>query len=529
MLPIALLLVLTTWITRDGSATPSQPGAISFLVSDALTGQPVPGAAVSAGALSAVSDAAGVAKLPADADGQTVTISHDGYTAVYGASQPGETREQQVSLVPLPTPTPPPPPPPTPAAGTTISGRVTGADGAPIDEAVVLLGTRYVLSDATGAFSLPFNGEGTTVRVSASGYADVDAPITAQMDVSLERRDIKALYLNGTAASYPEVVDNIINIIDTTELNAVVIDIKDGVIYYDSQVAFFRDAGMVRPTYDARALVKKFHDHGIYVIARQVIFKDPLTAEAYPNLAVKDETTGKLWRNYSGEAWVNPLQPDLYAPNAQLAVEAGTLGFDEIQYDYIRFPDGELKGADFGPKYSDMDARIGALTSILSLTRDQLRPIGVKLSADVFGWMVLVDDDQGIGQRFQDIAAVVDYISPMVYPSHFPTGSLAVDGPPNDFPYDTITISMSLGMAKIPGMELKMRPWLQEFTLPGMAPYGPRQVRDQIIAAGEQGTAGWMIWNIDASYDPDSFLKNGETTWVPPVASPAPDEDVSGG
>ena len=157
-----------------------------------------------------------------------------------------------------------------------------------------------------------------------------------------------------------------------------------------------------------------------------------------------------------------------------------------------------------------MDNRIGALTTILSMTRDALRPLGAKLSADLFGWMLLVDDDQGIGQRLPDMVAVVDYISPMVYPSHFPTGSVAVDGPPNDFPFETVEISLSLGMSKIEGSELKIRPWLQDFSLPDMTEYGPAEVRAQIQAAESVGSSGWLMWNVNVSYTDDAYDRSDD-------------------
>ena len=385
-----------------------------------------------------------------------------------------------------------------------MSGVVVDEDGEPIVEAVVRVKTDLVLTDEDGRFAMPY-AEGTRrITVSASGYADRDIRPAKRLKVTLERFEVKGVYLNGTAAGYDDVVDAMIDLIDETELNAIVVDIKDGLVYYDSDVAFFQDAGMVRPTYDAEELVDRLHEHDIYVIARQVVFKDPLVAEAHPDMAIRDEETGKLWRGWAGEAWVNPLATGLYQPNVDLAVEAAELGFDEIQYDYIRFPDGDLSGADFGERYDDAENRVGALTTILGMTREALRPVGAKLSADVFGWMLLVDDDQGIGQRLPDIAAVVDYISPMVYPSHFPDGSIAVDGPPNDFPYETVEISLSLGMKKIPGAELKVRPWLQDFTLTDDA-YGVTEIHDQIRAAEEVGASGYLMWNIDANYVHEAY------------------------
>jgi hypothetical protein len=490
---------------------------ITFRITDAGSGLPLSGATVSIGGQSLTSGVDGTVKVPVAPVEQDVTVQYPGYQTMYGRASANSPSSLDVALLIAPTATateiPPTPVPPTPtpvalAAGERFRGTVADRDGNPIAGAVVLLGAKYVLTDESGRFSIKFDGAEPEARISASGYADLWAPVVADPLITLERFEVKGVYLNGTAASYPEVVDNIVALIDSTELNAVVLDIKDSVIFYDSKVKFFIDADAVDPVYDLEALVQKFHDHGIYVIARQVAFKDPLVAEKYPELAIKDEDTGKPWRGWAGEAWVNPLRKGLYRPNVELAVEAAKAGVDEIQYDYIRFPDGDLSGADFGRNYNDVNKRIGALTTLLTMTHDALRPLGVKLSADVFGWMLLVDDDQGIGQRFPDIAAVVDYISPMVYPSHFPEGSIAVPGSPNDFPYDVIQISLSLGMQKIHGMELKVRPWIQDFTLPGMSEYGPTEIRAEIQAAEDSGASGWMVWNVDANYVKGAYKKS---------------------
>jgi hypothetical protein len=134
--------------------------------------------------------------------------------------------------------------------------------------------------------------------------------------------------------------------------------------------------------------------------------------------------------------------------------------------------------------------------------------VGARVGADVFGFTLLLDDI-GIGQNVGRIAEVVDYVCPMVYPSHFPNGSIAVDGPPNDFPYETIETSLSSGEEKVAGLRGKLRPWLQDFSLPGMSVYGAAEVRAQIDAAEANGAAGWMVWNAASVYDEDAFVPAG--------------------
>ena len=536
---VAIVLIAGTLIVEPRGNSASRTQAITYRVVSADNGKALEGVTVTLGGQSLLTDANGEVHMPVAEVDQDLVVRMNGFEPVNGVGGPKSPGRQQILLsnatgdsanltqpvlpaatpiisdpnttadaiattaVPTATATREPTKTATPAPlapGEAFAGKIIDPDGNPINGAMIRVGERWVLTDQHGRFTFDDWGDAKHAIVSASGYADAQVPISSKPVITLDKLMIKGVYLNGTAAGMDDVVNNVIRLIDDTELNAVVVDIKDGVIYYDSQIEFFQKANAVRPTYDAKALLEKFHEHGIYVIARDVAFKDPLVAAAYPKLAVTDETTGKLWTGWSGEPWVNPLEKGLYQPNVDLAAEAGGLGFDEIQYDYIRFPDGDLKGADFGPNYNDMNKRIAALTTILKMTHTALRPLGVKLSADVFGWMLLVDDDQGIGQRFPDIAAVVDYISPMVYPSHFPTGSLAVDGAPNNHPYETIEISMGLGMQKIPGMELKMRPWLQDFTLPDMKVYTAEDIRAEIDAAEDTGSGGWLVWNVDADY-----------------------------
>jgi hypothetical protein len=317
----------------------------------------------------------------------------------------------------------------------------------------------------------------------------------------------KAVYLNPTMDDGYD-LDRLLGLIDRTELNALVIDVKEEGVYVDTGVALFQDAGTVVPSYDVVAVLEALRAHDVYAIARQAVFKDTPLAEARPDLAIADAATGGPWRDMNGVAWVNPFSEEVWTANIDLALELAGLGFDEIQFDYVRFPtDGDLAAMDFGPEVTE-SVQVETITGFLATAQADLAASGAKVGADVFGFTLLLDDI-GIGQNVRRIAEVVDYVCPMVYPSHFPIGSIPVDGHPNDFPYETIAISLSAGEEQVAGSSGKIRPWLQAFSLPGLSGYEAAEVRAQIDAAEANGAAGWMIWNFASVYHEEAFAPAG--------------------
>ena len=408
---------------------------------------------------------------------------------------------------------------------------ISNDGGEPIQGAIVTDGVTMAVTGADGLFELDANGESLTVM--ASGYHMWEGKTDAEpgrLSISLELQPVRALYFNPNMSGNEEDIQRFIDMISSTAANAVVIDIKEEIIYYDSQVELFVEAGTVRPVMDMRELVARFEAEGIYTIARLVVFKDGLVAQHDPSLAVLNNQTGDLWRDDNGVAWVNPMVHALWDANIELAVEAAGFGFDEIQYDYVRFPtDGDFSTMDFGLD-NTQENREKAINGFLSRSQERLAPLGVRTSADVFGFTVIVDDDLGIGQNFPLVAQHVDYISPMIYPSHWPNGSLAVDGHPNDFPYESTAISMRRAGEKLDGDMLRVRPWLQDFSFPGLTPYGDAEVRAQIEAAEEYGVSGWMLWDPNNNYHPGGFADDSTPIASPtsatppasPVASPSP-------
>jgi hypothetical protein len=390
---------------------------------------------------------------------------------------------------------------------TFASGQVTDGAGAPIAGARIAAsnGSAETNSGPDGTFRLTGGTDVNEVVVSAPGYSNQIVSVDSSRNVkaALDTEMIKAVYANLGVLSDPERWNRLIEIADTTEINAIVIDVKQDTIYYDTQVPFFRNIdGMITPLYDPKELLAELDAHGIYSIARMVVFKDPLVAAGRPDLAVRDETTGGLWYDMNGTPWVNAFNQELWQANADLGAELARLGFDEVQYDYIRFPsDGDLRTTDFGRDYSEENRR-AAITGAVALGSQEVRAAGAAFAVDLFPIVALLGDDQGIGQTLQDLVPLADYVSLMIYPSHFQEGNIPVDGQPNDFPAETVTYTLEQSQKWVPGSIKKMRPWLQDFTYPleGYSAYGPDEVRAQIDAAEAQGVTGWLLWNAAGEF-----------------------------
>ncbi len=392
-------------------------------------------------------------------------------------------------------------------AGLVVDGADTPIAGARV---VAANGTAETQTTEDGSFRLTGGTDVNEVRISAPGFAAQTLAVDErrQVDAALETEVIRAVYANLGVLSDPARWNRLLEIADTTEINAIVIDVKQDTIYYDTQVPFFRDIeGMVTPIFDPQTLLAELEEHGIYSIARMVVFKDPIVAEGRPELAVRDEVTGGLWLDMNGAPWVNAFNEDLWLANAELGAELGRLGFDEVQYDYIRFPsDGDLRTADFGSDYSEVSRR-AAITGAVAVGSEYVRASGAQFAIDLFPIVALLGDDQGIGQTLQDLTDHADYVCLMIYPSHYTTGNIPVDGHPNDFPAETVTYTLERSQEFVPGSMKKMRPWLQDFTYPleGYSEYGPAEVRAQIDAAEALGVSGWLLWNAAGEFEVEAL------------------------
>lgn len=317
---------------------------------------------------------------------------------------------------------------------------------------------------------------------------------------------VKALYVNAWAFSGNRLW-SIVHMIDGTEINSLVIDVKDdtGCLLYHSQVETARLIGADACTRvkDVRARLDTLHAHGIYAIARIVVAKDRLLAEGKAAWSVKS-TAGGLWRDRIGMAWVDAYNDSVWVYAGQLAREAVSLGFGEVQFDYVRFPDepkARMETAIFSARLNGETQRAAVRRHIKLLT-DFVRPMGVPVTFDVFGLTASVTTgDLGIGQVWEDFSDVADVLLPMVYPSHYKGGSFGFSRP-NANPYGVVRYALSdaLSRSRAPNTA-EIRPYLQAFTLGRRLPrYTPVEIRDQIRAAKDVGIESWVLWNPRSVY-----------------------------
>ncbi len=269
-----------------------------------------------------------------------------------------------------------------------------------------------------------------------------------------DRVKVKGIYVTGAMAGTSGMED-LIALVDRTELNTMVIDVKndEGRVVYEMDTPMVSEVGSSqRLISDMPELIRKCKEHDIYLIARIVAFKDPFLAEARTDLALHDEQ-GNLFRDSSGLAWVNPYQEEVWEYLLEIAEEAAAIGFDEIQFDYIRFStDRGMKHVDFGPEAEELD-REAVIMEFTEYAAGRLHELGVPVSADVYGIVIDSELDASlVGQNYYEMSKYLDYISPMVYPSHYGPGNLGL-AVPDAQPYETIYRSMSASRRVLAGLE----------------------------------------------------------------------------
>src|SRR2546429_5929323 len=318
---------------------------------------------------------------------------------------------------------------------------------------------------------------------------------------------IKGLYVNAWAFGSPKLW-HLVRLADETEINAFVVDVKDdtGCLLYPSAVPTAQQIGAnqcVRAK-DARARLDSLHAHGIYPIARIVVAKDPLLAERKPQWSVKDRDTGGVWRDRINIAWVDAYNDSVWIYAAQLALEAARMGFAEVQFDYVRFPDEprERMATAIFPAHRSGETQREAVRRHIGLLRDRLKPLAVPVTFDIFGLTASATGDLGIGQVWEDFASVPDVVLPMVYPSHYYRGAFGFAWP-NGQPYREAEGALTEALKRsepLPG-SAEIRPFLQAFTLGRRLPrYTPFRIREQIRAVEDLGITSWVLWKPRSVY-----------------------------
>lgn len=319
---------------------------------------------------------------------------------------------------------------------------------------------------------------------------------------------VKGVYVTVNTAS-SENLDALIKLADETEINAFVIDVKDdyGKMLFRTKAAslFCPEANKGAPVKDIKALISKLKEKNIYTIARIVTFKTPNYSMLYPERAITDTGTGDIYQSSDGLHWASAFDRQLWRYNVEVAKEAAEAGFNEIQFDYVRFPDAK-PSVESRLDYKNVwnESKTLAIYRYLRFARAELEPYRVYVAADTFGWVASSRGDENIGQHWESLSNVVDYNCPMVYPSHYGSGNFGL-AVPDANPYATIDAGIKDAQMRdanlmTPG---KLRPWIQDFTakwVRGHITYGPNEVRAQIQALEDNGVHEFLIWNATNRY-----------------------------
>lgn len=352
----------------------------------------------------------------------------------------------------------------------------------------------------------------------AVGEPEEEAFVVTHLDTP---PSVKAVYMTSWVAGTPSLRSRVVRLIEESELNALVIDIKD----YSGKISFQADDPLIagygaieNRIPDIKEFIGELHDKGIYVIGRISVFQDPHIAALRPDLAVQSKKTKSPWRDFKGLSWVDPASREVWEYTAAIGKVSYEVGFDELNLDYIRFPsDGDMRDISY-PAYNASTTRksqqIEEFFSFIS--RTLRRETGAALSADLFGMTTTNRDDLNIGQVLERAALHFDYIAPMVYPSHYPPGFLGMQNPAAE-PYRVVKYSLDRARERLRAATstARLRPWLQDFDLG--AEYTPEMVRAQIKATYDASVNSWMLWDPSNIYTKEAL----EPFYTEPGATPA--------
>lgn len=372
-----------------------------------------------------------------------------------------------------------------------LRGKVVDESGSPLRSAVITAGSASGTTDAEGHFN---------IRGAEAGQVSVTRPAWVAVDfhwdgtagdalVEMVPFTARAVHLTGEAVASE--LDSFVDMAMQTELNALMVDLKDeaGFVWYASANPTALEVGAVRAAYDLEEVAAIAEQNGLYLIGRLVIFNDPIAALAKPSIAVWDSATQAPLET-NGQRFLDPTDPEARAYALELAEEVCRLGVDEVQFDYVRFPDKRPESSVFDGGSVVPELRRATISGFLSEAVELLHPLGCAVAADVFGYITTPSNDfpdGGVGQNWEEVTALVDVVSPMVYPSHYDPGFFTGIEDPNAQPGAMVDRALRDGFARI-SSNVIVRPWLQDFG------YTETKVREQIEVA-ESHDLGWMLWN----------------------------------
>lgn len=492
--------VRSVWEGADAQELVLRPIKTQVVVSDQYTGQPVTGAMVVGGSVAYTTDQTGVVTARRLVVGDTIAARGAGYAdAVATYNSEGVVR---LELRP-----------------NTLSGTVRDTDTqAPVGGALVrAVASGQVITmtqtSEDGRYLLTGLPAAVTLTVTAIDHEPTALAVERAtiLDIGLQRFEVRGIYIPLGLLTSEQRIAELLQLVDETEINAVVVDMKNdrGWLAFRSAMPETKRSGAYQPDcMDVSHFLALCREKGIYTIARIVLFKDPMVISAYPEWGVH-RSDGQLYVDTEGSTWCDPFLGDVQNYLVGLAKEVAALGFDELQFDYVRFPsDGSVHHLVYSQE-STLESRTRTIREFCARLRSELSPMGVLLSADLFGLTPWVDpqSDMGIGQRVIDIGPSMDYLSPMLYPATFVSGNLGLDEPLLH-PYEVVYQSC-VELAK--KTNTRVRPWLQHYSWRGFE-YGVKEMRLQKQAAADAGAFGWMFWHAGGRYLADSFDKQGPVT-----------------
>jgi hypothetical protein len=368
-----------------------------------------------------------------------------------------------------------------------LTGTVTAPDGSILSETTVTVGDQTTQTGPDGSFTFDaiLPGEITVSRLGWLATTTEWSGAPETIELTLEPRIVRGLRVSSYVAADRPQFDSLLDLADNSTVNTLVFDTKDesSAVLYESGSPFAAELGSINPMYDPVELIGAAKERGLYTITRIVTFEDGLWTRVRPD------------HKLAGY-WIDPTLEDAWEYPLELAVEACELGFDEIQFDYVRFPAGQTAVAAQRKNPLTEEERVAAIGAFLTEAKARLRPLGCPLSVDIFAIVLSSPTDEGIGQRPEDLSAIVDAVSPMIYPSHYSDGWLGFPTP-NDHPGPVVADALDDGIPRM-AAGTQMRPWLQAFY------YNGTQVQAEIAEAEERGI-GWILWNAVGNYAESSL------------------------